>query len=563
MIIKKEVAIEMMTSNTRHKYYQHVRRLTEEYRDIFLCQKLEKYSRRYRQNESEQEHKQRMDIYISVIPSMLAEVDRDFNKPLRSDKIVRKLELGNTEEVNKVWQKSGEFYRSEQSGGVDKFLEQKWSYYAKYDPNAILTIQQNGEEIFPYIYRSVDVLDYQRINGRLEWFIAVDNDDVLLYDDSGIHLLRKIDYHEDATGEYMRIKGVQYDYRFYSNNRAIESSYFCGVVPDPVTENETYVSIFHDGLPYLKKEIQTGSEFDLTIRKHVFPQRAIIGRACTGEDGSRCNEGYNIDGSQCERCGGTGIDITATDSTQQLLVIKEEDERSKQIYPKDIVHYFSPPVELVEFQEKYQDKIHRNFRNAIFSRVLKSADATGIQTATEVKYENNDLLDTLYPFMNKYADLWMHITDEIIIGLGIKNGRSVFKFPAVIFPKTDNEILAELTEMRNSGAPQFILSELQKNWLEQKYATEPDKVLEMQVKSKFQPFFGKTDEEIRMILASGVPEEVKALHNYFHVIFTTIDEEQPDFYRLPYSEQKTIVDAEVEKYIFKFENFIENNDWDM
>jgi len=548
MIFKKEDAIDLLIEQKQHSNYQHVLKLTQEYQDLLLCKDLGRFSRRYRANESAEQHKQRMDIYISVIPSLIAEVDRDFNKPLRSDKIVRKIIADDTRVVNRAWELADKFYQGEQGQGVDEFLEEKWSYYARFDPNSIITIERNNDHAFPFVYESKNVINYYKENGYLKWFLVQNEDTYYLYDNSGIHSLKKVESEREVEGELIR-KAIyeMYDYKFFTNDRAVKGARFAGVIQDPATKNETYLSIFHYGLPYLKKEIQLGSEFDLTMRKHVYPQRAIIGRACSGAEGEgRCINGETVNGDICSVCKGTGIDVNAVDSTQELLIIKEDDDKQQQLYPKDIVHYFSPPVDLVKFQEDYQEKIHRNFRNAIFSQVLKRSNNEVSKTATEIKYEGDDLLDTLYPFMQKYANLWMHIMDEIIHD---DSAKSYFEFPAVIFPQTEGEILEELTQMRQSGAPQFLLAELQKNWIIQKYATDMEKLTEMEVKMKFQPFFGKTDEEIRLIIATGTDEISKALHNHFHEIFVNIEESYLDFYYLDYSRQKEIVHQEARKFI--------------
>src|SRR5690625_6735671 len=101
--------------------------------------------------------------------------------------------------------------------------------------------------------------------------------------------------------------------------------------------------------------------------------------------------------------------------------------------------------------------------------------------------------------------------------------------------------------MRQSGAPQFLIEEMKKNWINQKYATDMEKLTEMEVKMKFQPFFGKTDEEIRLIIATGTDEISKALHNHFNEIFVNIEESYLDFYYLDYSRQKEIVHQKARK----------------
>lgn len=500
MIFSREQAIQKLIDPSKHKNYDYVKGLTAEYQDLFLCKDLKRFSKRYRANETKEQHEQRMSIYISLIPSLIAEVDRDFNKPLLSDKIVKGVDADSIRVTNKSMELASNFHDTEQGQGVDAFLQDKWAYYIRFDPNAIITIERDNDNLFPFVFESDDVINYERKAGKLVWFIGISEDVFYLYDASGIHTLREVITNDDVSGELVFVNQRRYDYSFYRNDRAIRGAKFAGVLRDAVTKNETYISIFHFGLPYLKKEIQLGSEFDLTMRKHVFPQKSIIGRACTGTEESRCLGGQTMDGEVCKKCNGTGTDLTVHDSTQELIILNEEDDKQQQLYPKDIIHYFSPPVELVKFQEEYQDKIHKNFRNSIFSQVLKRASGD-IKTATEIRHEANNLLDTLYPYMRKYSNLWMHIMDEIILLAG--SGKSYFKFPSVIFPQTDTEILEELKVMQDSGAPQFILIELQKDWFNQKYSTNPDRLVRMEVRAKFQPFFGKTEDEIRLILGGG------------------------------------------------------------
>ncbi len=542
----KEEAIELMILDERHEHYTRTVNLANEYHDLLLCNDLGRFSKVYRLGESEEEHNQRLEIYITVIPSLLAEVGKYFNKPLRLQHIHSDIGVEKNEQEGRVLAEMEKFYNSENNRGVDNFLQEKWDYYCKYDPNALISIESDSENIFPYIYESKNVLNYKLKNGYLVWAIVASEDMLLLYDEDGTHTLKPIENKKEAEGELIVDNFSFYDYHYYKNNYGYLRMKFAGVVKDPETKYDTYVSLFQSGIPYLKKEIQTGSEFDLTMRKHAFPQKVFIGRPCTGTPDTPCNNGRSLDGTNCVVCKGTGRANNVQESSAQVLEIKQADRKEEQIYPNEIIHYYSPPVELIKFQKEYMDSIHENFRRAMFSQSLIKTDGSGLKTATEVRNEADNLGNTLFPFVTKYSNLWMFITDAIIeyTLLGVQ-ANSYHSFPEDLIPKSDIETLEDLKAMKEAGAPQSILSQLQLDWIGQRYSTDAETLVKVQTQAKFQPFFGKTDDEVRMILAGNVNREISTLHNYFHHIFTELEEEVDNFYYLLHARQKQLIDEKV------------------
>lgn len=321
----KEEAIELMMLDERHEHYKRTVDLANEYYDLLLCNDLGRFSKVYRLGESEEEHNQRLEIYISVIPSLLSEVGKYFNKPLRLKHIHSETGIEKTDQGERVLAEMEKFYNSENNGGVDSFLQEKWDYYCKYDPNALISIESDSDNIFPYIYESKNVLNYKLKNGYLVWVIVSHEDMLLLYDEEGTHTLKPVENKKEAEGELIVDNFSFYDYHYYKNNYGYLRMKFAGVIKDPETKYDTYVSLFQSGIPYLKKEIQTGSEFDLTMRKHAFPQKVFIGRPCTGTPDTPCNNGRSLDGTNCVVCKGTGRANNVQESSAQVLEIKQAD----------------------------------------------------------------------------------------------------------------------------------------------------------------------------------------------------------------------------------------------
>lgn len=573
-----EILDETIARNLRHEDYERVTELAQEYYDIFTGENLATYLKRIVERESEEAFKQRCTIYNSAIPSTVANLLKLFNKPLRSNRIFRSIELKNVNAYNEIIERVNKFYQGESESGVDAYLIERWKYLTAYDPNAYIAVEFGDfnnliEKAYPFPleYSSAEMINLKYINGTLDWCIAMLDhhykskaDDTikkghrfLMYLDDVVISLKQVDdkttKDDELEGELHTVykeKGVahsKYDLEYFDIKSKGVALFRAGYEPDPNTKGRTTVSIIHSSLPFFKKELKSGSELDIVMAMHAFPIRVQWGDPCKGHSGKQCLHGREPNGKTCEACGGSGMQNVAT-SSQSIVYLRRPKNNTEPLPDPDKAFvYKTPPAEFIQFLDNYVDKLTKRAKAAVFNvESLERADITKTATETEYSYEN--YYDTLMPFCSKYSYAWLFIVRKIAIYTGNDTDDLVLyhQFPKDFKLKGLTTLLAEAKTAKESGLNQHAVAAINNDILEAMYSDDQDTLTRIKVKNKFQPFSGKTKEEIALIINDVLPY-YKTLYIYHEAIFSEIDNTMGDaFYLKPYNQQLKIVQDKVE-----------------
>ena len=82
------------------------------------------------------------------------------------------------------------------------------------------------------------------------------------------------------------------------------------------------------------------------------------------------------------------------------------------------------------------------------------------------------------------------------------------------------------------------------------YSGDDEQMLKHNVRRRFYPFNGKTQEEVEIALASPfVSDKTKIFACNFEMIFTDIEKEMPNFYALNYDKQWEVIEKHLAIYI--------------
>lgn len=557
---------QILKDKETHQDYDRTVELAKDYFDLFSGNDISRFMRKVVTREDDVMFNQRMTIYESSIPSIVNEARKLFKRAMRSNQVYSSIDTKNTVDYNKIIDGIDKFFTSENAIGVDAYLQERWDYLVTYDPNAFISVELGIDESgsirsFPFEYRSDQVYNYEFVNGNLDWIIFRIGNDYILYHNGQAE---RYEYIEDEKNFLLR-EGQEIFWVYDENNKPIEgyikTIYILGneninikrvgYLPDPITNGRTMVSNLHYGLPFLKKEIKTGSEFDLTMALHAFPQKVQVGEYCEGTETDSCMDGFTDVNrtQQCSVCKGTRVKPPVHTSAQDIIFIpppRGKDEPYTN--PADFIRYFAPSIDLVKFQYEYQDKITENFMKAIFGSQAVTKTTIN-KTATEIDLSMESTYDTLYPFNNKYSQLWTFIVRSISENLQIGSDVIIYhSFPKDLKMKTAASILAEAKLVTETGLSQHAKNALNDDYLEIMYADDKDTLIKLRIKDKFYPFSGKTEQEVRMIINSGeVTRKMVILYNFFDDIFDDIDNEIGDrFYIMPYSQQKEQISNKVQ-----------------
>lgn len=565
------LAKKIIQNNSRHKYYDRTVELAKEYFDIFTGEGVNSYMRRIERREDPEMFEQRKKIYQTVIPSTVKSILSTFNKVARSNRVFSSIDSKGRDEV---LEKVKSFYSGHSESGVDAYIQSKWVQLNVYDPNAFICIDfepfdNTLEKANPYpiVYQSEDVLNYNFKNGVLHWvFVRIpqmiirnaedknptqDYSYILYLENSAIKFTQYAKTYKNVEGEGVELANRMYAVSYFDTKSKGVPLVRAGYESDPVTKDNTCVSILHYALPFFKKEIKTGSEFDLTMSLHVFPQKIQYGKVCHGdrEHGKTCNErGEDVNGSPCTICNGTKVITPIHTSAQDIIYIQPPRNPDDPVLDLEkVLVYKTPPIDLIKFQKEYQETLFEQAKKAVFpsESVVKSSIQ---KTATEYDLSMDSVYDALYPFGQKYSHVWRFIVSKIAVYTDNDEDLELYhQFPKDLKLKSIASLLTEAKLASESGLSSHAIDAINSDVLEAYYADDQDTLTRIRIKNKFNPFSGKSEKEIQFLLTSGmVTEFYRILYVYFDVIFDDIDSTLGDrFYLMNYAAQKGIIDEKV------------------
>jgi hypothetical protein len=377
--------------------------------------------------------------------------------------------------------------------------------------------------------------------------------------------LKSIGYVLAANEQSLKIKDVDYLVRTYEPKIGYVPAFRTGYKRDEETSGRTFVNPWHDALCYFEKSLKTVSELDLTMSLHAFPQKLQYVQKCKGtparegQTRKACAGGL-IQGTNqiCGECKGSGYKLHTT--AQDAILLPMPDSKEELIPLDDILVYKSPPIDLIQFQADYVDKLEKQAHQAVFnSQVFVRKSGGGITqqnpttTATEADFNMQSVYDALEPFTEKYSEMWR----EFMTIFGVIASEPLEKidvshdFPADYKLKTSDILMAERKTASESGAPAFFIETLDDDLATIIYAGDELGLLKYRVKRRYFPFSGKNEDEVAMLLSSEfVPKAPKVLYSNFELIFKELEGENPEIWTMTeLKKQRELVDAKVLQWI--------------
>jgi len=317
-----------------------------------------------------------------------------------------------------------------------------------------------------------------------------------------------------------------------------------GYKPDLETDSRTMVSPLHPALPFLMKSLERVSEYDLTNRLHVFPQKFVYAPHCVGKDNLGCNGGKTISGDTCDVCQGEGWIIHKSAADAVILPLPKD--LSKMIDLDKLSVTKTPPIELIQLIKEEIDWLNKNIIGSVFNSEM-FYEAQVVKTATEINVSTDNLYDTLQPFAKKYAKVLRFITKLVATFIDFGNGVVVvYQFPRDLKLKSVSQLITDYKDATAADVPDFVLTEISNDLASRMFEDNQDFLKKLRVKMKFDPFPGKTTNEVLALLSSNdVRRREKILYQNFAVIFSNIERQEKDFYSFEEQKQLETIDAEI------------------
>lgn len=564
--------IGIVTDNVRGNFYDENLEIAKFATDITNSNNDE-YVLQFKQRESEEQKKQRLEIYKSLTGYASSQIRAYFKRVLSVDASTDYIATAELKDETIIRNKLKNFYRDKDALTFSYELLEQATFN---DPNMLLLINSefikdgNGKiidsEIYPTIFFSPEIIYRENRFGKLDFAViererqevTIDvRNNIKKENVKDFYLFRKgfnivlrgyvnnLEHNEDN-----RIKIGDNNYYFEIDRTKIETCPLIelGVYSNTRLGSENYISPLHFAKDLLIDLINSKSEHDLTKTLHAFLQRVQYISPCDFENEHGSCNGGQLNGHDCPSCKGSGID-TVHQSSQDALYMLMPDDTSKMIDVKNLAGYIELPIETPKFQAECIDKILEYISNSIFSyNIFKRSDVQ--ETAAGVHFESDKIQSTLLPFANRLAHIYNTIRQltgnyceiELI---------TEYEYPKDLKLRTKDEILLCYQTMRNAQVPTELLEAEEQDLLNKIYRNNPEKSKNIMAFRCHKPLRSKTNEQALFAISSlALNHPTRVLWTYFDDIVVRITkQESTKFYLLKYDRQKELIDIEVQKII--------------
>ena len=562
------------SSNKKHADYQRTVDLAKEYKAHVSGVGIDDYLKRFAKREDEEMFEQRKRLTNSISQSVASSLQKPFYKVARNKNIKKKFTLKGDKNREEIVQKmiSG-FYGTNElnTKGLDFWLKNRFIELTFTDPNAFVVIEWEAKpenvplEPYPYEVNSIDAYDYTYKHGVLNELFTRQSETIIYLDKDGAEKEKVVDaftLYEIGSSlkgveycpKYFEAKGIVIDetrqMTFVENeihfiatynetNLDFIPAFRVGYIRDTATDGRTFVNPFESAMPYFRKALKAVSELDLSITLHTFPQKLQYVTKCKGKGTKKCNNGM-VSGTQtvCSECKGSGLQIHT--SGQDAIYFPLPDTPDEMFDLDKILVYKQPPIDLIKFQDEYVRNLKKDAHLSVYnSNMFLAEDPQFAKTATEVNTNTQGIFDTLFPYTEKFSEVWKTAVKVFVRLSGFLTDFEIIHiFPTDLEIKTVAVLMAELKLANESEAPSYFRDAILEEIANQVYEGDELGREKHFTRHKFFPFSGKTETEIQFLMASPyVSNFTKVLYANFEAIFTDIEKAVPNFYKLNYNLQ--------------------------
>ncbi len=317
------------------------------------------------------------------------------------------------------------------------------------------------------------------------------------------------------------------------------------------------ISPIHPAIPILRDMIRDKSEYDVSKRCHVFPQKIMYDDVCKGEvhidESRRCINGY-ISGTQdtCSVCQGSGF--RPHKSGQEVIRIKRPLLKEEFLPIDQIVTYVTTNLEAVKMLSDDMERNAVKVESAVFSSGMRQRSnmRTGQQqqempTATQMVISTDDYNYVLDAWAKNRSRWFCFIVRQI--GEVFDTGVDVtFKYSGKYVMETQEELINRLKSLADAGVSIQLINEADLRIAKVFFDNDEIGMKRYITRAMFEPFRGRGADALTLLENENVRKSTKVLFANFDQIFERIERENGvEFYDKKPSEQKVIIDKIVDE----------------
>lgn len=569
--------IQVVSKGAKHPWYERTTELADLYRKLVTGDGLDKLLRQFVQRESADAFKERVKLTQHVVTTVTKNIMDVFYKVPRSN-YQRILEhLGDNSE-RMTAELEGVMSTFWGVRNLDEYVQTRWLEMNATDPNGFVVVefkpfdnQRERAKPYPYEVTSHEAVDYKYENNVLQYLTVKTSfslpinqkkdkvgDNYALYLQNETLNLQEIDPATVTTSlienQFVPTENGQYllsNKRVYFLTESIPHN--AGRVPakpvgylrDAWTNGQTFVSPYDSAVPLLLKSVKVNSELDITMSQQVFPHRLQALPPCKALD---CHDGYMPGGETCSSCNGTGH--SSITSAMDVIYFKIPKDPKDLIDLEKVLVFKGPPIEVVQFQKEYVTDLTAGCKAVVFnSESFSKMQISG--TATGELLDRDNVQDTLYSCAKGFADTWgfyvWMTADFADLSKGL-NAKLVFSKDFQL--KNMSELISDLEAAKRSEVGPAVIQHISNDIARLMYSEDPQQYNEWWVKESFNPFSGMSADMIALALSDpAVPQKYKTRYLMLGVIFSELENEFENFYKLATSEKERLIDEKVMSYM--------------
>lgn len=586
-----------------HPHYKRTVKLADEYTALITGEGLNKMLKKHATRESPELFQQRKDLTEHITVSVCKNLMDVLFKVPRSNALKRVVTYDQADEkanqlieLNKIL---GSFWGEDE---LDKYFATRFIQLMCIDPNAFVVVefkpfdyQRERAKPYPFEVFSEDAIHYRyenkvlqhlavktkfgipvadgfgfdglaktRIEDGERFTLYLPNESIVLQEineDSESIKDAKIFQEETIFTNSLGERFIKIGKRYFrlitpkAHNAGRVPAFKVGYVPDLTIKAGGYaLNPFWAAVPYLKKTLKVNSELDLTMSNSAFPLPVRYAAPCTAQS---CKGGTLPNGGQCGRCKGSGFEPKPTSVQEEILIALPKDP-ADMIDLDKILAFKAPPVEILKFQAEYVEELTRKAKQIVFNSDVFSRKEIA-ETATGKNIDLQNVYDALFPLAEKYSSVWVEAVKLCANFSDLKKGLIVsLSFGKDFKLKSLEDLIADLERANNSGASSELIRQINQDIIAIIHENRPIERRRYEIIEGFNPFSGKSSEEIISFISMGlVPRKYAILYANFGVIFDELElsygRNGKNFYDLKPYEQKDAIYLAVDEMIAQLE----------
>lgn len=550
--------IQVAAGKRKHPHYSRTVSIAMRYSALSTGHNIDKLMKVYSRREDAALFQVRCEITEQITPAIIANLSAILEKGYRSH-YRRELTYGSDEqsELNNLEFQS--IISSYAGGmGVDTYCQERLIELNCTDPNTWIIQEwkdfdnfKEYAEPYPLEASAEMAVDFLFERGELQ-YLTVQNspDKITCYQKDIASVLRKT---EDGTaqedskvllvGERAVIGGYFWTYDEYTHNLGEVQARRAGYKRDKLTNGDTFVWPFEAADPYLNKSLKVVSEMDLTAANVAMPLTIRYGDECNAPG---CANGYVEGKGQCGTCNGTGHKQSPTSVMEEIVVKPMPDNPDNMLDLSRLYTHVHPDVSILQWQEAYVATLERKCKSAVLNSEIFSKDEVA-QTATGKSIDQQNANDFVFKYFRFYAEFWQFTVLSIAEITGKRTGLTAQIFVSRDLKlKTVEDLMQDLKAANDSGAGPATRKSIEWDIMRAIMIDSPEEFEAWEIQERFNPFSGYTeDQKVLWSQSDLVPRSQRVLYANIGYIFEQLEHENQNFYRMPYEDQKRLVDAKV------------------